>query len=143
MAFRDNLRKAVGAVRAIPGVYGVRPYTVQVEVKSWSGAERGEGVAVTDTTTIAENGVPPKVRWLRDEELAVGGYASGAVEVGPITPDYPGGGTALSTLVPTLPANSTLRYILTGPRYPDGAHFVMKQVRHDRGYQYSVVLEPA
>jgi hypothetical protein len=125
------------------GAYGVRQYSVAVEHKSWSGAERGEGTATTTTTAIAETGgVPPKVRWLSSEEVAVGGYEDGTVEIGPITPSFTGGGTSLATILPTLGDNATMRLVLTGPRFPTGAYCRVHKVTHDRGYQYKITATP-
>lgn len=148
MAFVDRLRARVTKVRALADAFGVRQYTVAVRVNTWSGDERGDGNQVstltTDTVAVTEaGGKPPKVRWLSTEQRAVygaagvGGFASELVEVGPITP----GNTLRSALQPSTSGNDTVEWILTGPKYPDGARFSLKEIRDDRGYQFKVVLE--
>jgi hypothetical protein len=144
VTFRDSLRQAVHRIRAIPNQFGVRPYSVVVQTQTWSGAEVGEGTATTTSTAITEHdGAPPKVRWLDDEEIALGGYSSGAVEVGPVTPDFPGGGTLLALLAPDPPVTSTVRVVITGPQYPSGGAFRVRDVEHHRGYQYRLRCEKA
>ena len=141
MSFRDTLRASIDQIRAIPDDFGVHPYAVAVEVSTWSGSERGEGTETITLTSVTNGGKRPHVRWMTDEEIAVGGFPSGTVEVNYITPDFPGGGTALSVLEPTLGSNATFRYILTGPRFPAGGRFRLIKLEHDRGFHYRVMLE--
>jgi hypothetical protein len=144
VTFRDGLRQAVHRIRAIPNAFGVRPYSVVVRTKTWSGAEVGEGSTTTVNTAITEHdGTPPKVRWLDDQEIALGGYSSGSIEIGPVTPDFPGGGTLLALLAPDPAVNSTVQVIITGPAYPSGGVFRIRDVEHHRGYQYRLRCEKA
>ena len=145
MALRLPLRAALNRIRAIPGALGLRTYSVAVEVTTWSGAELGEGVGTVVLTPVVErNGQPPKVRWLSNREIALGGYEDGTVEVGPITPDFPGGGIALATLHPNPPVNTTVRWILYGPQYgAAGGRFRVRNVTHEKALHYSVTLERA
>lgn len=142
MSFRDSLRRVAHSVRAIPDKLGCRTYTVAVVTNLSGGAEPGQGSQTTTTTAITEaGGAPPRVRWLSNEELAVGGYESAMVQIGPVTPDFPGGGTLLSTLAPTPPVNTSVRVVLTGPRYPAGANFEIVEVKHDRAFGYKLICK--
>jgi hypothetical protein len=145
MTLADDLRAIAHEVRSIPGDLGIRPYTVSVVVTTSAGDEFGEGTQTPTTTAITEaNGQPPKVRWLSGDEIAIGGYSNDTVEVGPITPDHPGGGNALSTIAPEPVGNNpTVRYVLTGPNHPSGANYRLRDVKHDRAFQYRLVLERA
>lgn len=139
------MRKLAYELRAMAGRdFEIRPYTVSVVTKVWSGSQPGEGSATTTTTAITEDdGQPPKVRVLNDEQIALGGLPRGAVKVGPITPDFPGGGTAFDTLSPaSLDAGDSFYYVLTGPDYPSGARFVLKEAQADRTFGYFVTLVP-
>jgi hypothetical protein len=142
---RYPLRKLANHLRALPGRMGIRPYSIEVQVTTSAGAELGEGAQTVVTTLITEaNGQPPKVRWLSNKEIALGGYEDGTVEVGPITPDFPGGGTAIATLHPNPAVNSTVRVVLRGPDYgANGARFRLQNLRHERFCQYVLVLERA
>lgn len=140
MTFQSNLRKAVTRIRAIPNKFGVRVYSVSVRVRSWSGAERGEGTLTTTTYTIAEHGgAPPKVRFLNGEQLALAGESFGAeiIEVGPVTP----GNTPREYMTPDPPDNAVVEWIVTGPKFPSGSIFTLKELRDDRGYQFKAVLQ--
>lgn len=145
MTIRDQLRKIANQARTIPNAYGLRPYRVYVVTSASTGAEPGYGTTTETSAEITNAGAPPKVRWLTDEQRTLGDYATGTVRIGPITPDYPGGGTALSALKPTLGAsdNDTLLIRLVGPEYPSGALYRVTKWETDRGLQYSMVCERA
>lgn len=148
MAFIDDIRQLAHEARAIPGDLGVHPYTVDVVVRAWTGGERGQGTLGTTTTAIVEaNGQPPHVRWLNKEEIAVGDFEMGTVEVGNITPEFTtasgSGGTSLSTLQPALADNDVFYYVLTGPRHPTGGHYRLKEITHHVSTGFKVILERA
>ena len=145
MGFKNDIRKLAYELRAMAGRdFEIRPYTVSVVTKAWSGDQPGEGTAVTTTTAITEaDGQPPKVRVLNDEQLALGNLPRGAIKVGPITPDFPGGGKSFDTLSPAgLAAGDSFYYVLTGPDYPSGARFVLKETQADKTFGYKVTLVP-
>lgn len=145
MGFKTDIRKLAYELRAMAGRdFEIRPYTVSVVTRTWSGDFPGEGLSSITTTPITEaHGQPPKVRVLNDEQIALGGLPRGAVKVGPITPDFPGGGTAFTTLSPaSLDAGDSFYYVLTGPDYPSGARFVLKEAQADRTFGYTVTLVP-
>lgn len=143
MGFRDDMRSLAYNVRSIPGaLFEMRPYTVAVRVTTWSGTHPGDGTETATSTPITEaNGQPPKVRFLNDEERALGGLPEGTIEVGNITPDFPGGGTALSVLAPAT-VGSTVHYILTGPEFPNGAVYERVGVGTDHAFHYTLTLKP-
>lgn len=144
MAFRDNIRKLAFNLRKLPGErFQIRPYTVAVVVTTWAGTRIGEGAKTETTTAITEaGGQPPKVRWLSDQEKALAGYSDATVEVGPITPDFPGGGTSWATLMQTAaPVRSTVHYLLTGPEFPSGARFERIGWRSDKTFGYRIRLQ--
>lgn len=95
-ARRNHYRKIANRARRIPGAHGLRPYQVYVVTRVEGGTYTGDNPGSATTTEILESGYPPKVRMLNGEELALGGLAKGTIEVGPVTPVYPGGGMALA-----------------------------------------------
>lgn len=143
MTLRDNLLPLIYNVRSIPGSMGLRPYTVAILLGTWSGAYTGRGSSVAELLTITEgNGQPPKVRELNTEELALGSLGKGSISIGPITPGFPGGGTPLGNLKPCVNAGQTVHVVLTGPEYPKGAKFLIKDVKTDRALHYTLTCEP-
>jgi hypothetical protein len=141
VTFRDDVRAICFNVRQIPGNLGMRPYAVKVVQETWSGEERGQGTyARTETPIVEANGQNPKVRQLNTEEVALGGYGKGTWKIGPITPDFPGGGTLRSKLTPTLPDNTLLWFELTGPGKPDGGRFTLVDITDHRAFHYTVVV---
>lgn len=143
-AFRDNIRKLAYNLRRLPGErFQIRPYTISVVVTTWSGTRVGEGTKTETATAITEaGGQPPKIRWLSDQEKALGGYNDAILEVGPITPNFPGGGTSWATLVPSsTPALSTVHYLVTGPEFPTGARFELVGRRSDKTFGYRIRLQ--
>jgi hypothetical protein len=146
-ARRERYQRIANRARRIPGEHGLRPYTVQIVVGTWSGAYVGGGSKIEQLETISEQGHPPKVRFLNEEALALSGsigeqLLKGSCTVGPITPAYPGGGTALSELLPAVAAHQTVHVVLTGPSYPRGAKFLIKEVKTDRALHWTLVCEP-
>ena len=147
MTFQASLRAIANSVRSIPGTMGVRPYRAFVVSRAWSGDEPGDGDPSTAETTTSEeiteaNGQPPRIRSLNSEEIAVGGYDMGTWEIGPVTPDFPGGGTLITDVQRSGTGKSTLLHIrLVGPEFPNGANFRLKDVTSDRGYHYKFLVE--
>ena len=92
---------------------------------------------------VENNGNPPKVRWLSQKELALGSLPTGSVEIGPITPDFSGGGTALSNFDGSaLAEGETLHIEITGPRHPTGALYSVAEIRADRALHWTIVAAP-
>ena len=144
MTFRDDLRTICFNARAIPGVLGMRPYSVVVVTETWDGVERGQGsLTRTETPILEADGQNPKVRQLNTDELAIGGYAKGTWKIGPITPNFPGGGTPRENLLPDPPDNTLVFYVLTGPAYPNGQRMTIVDVTDHRAFQYLVTVTEA
>ncbi len=142
-AFSDSLRELAYNARAIPGQLGIRPYSVAVLTGTWSGSNTGRGAETSASVAITEaGGQPPKVRDLNSEELALSGLGKGSVRIGPITPDFPGGGTALALLKPAVAAGQTVHVLLTGPESPTGARYLLKDIQTDRALHWTLVVEP-
>jgi hypothetical protein len=144
MALRDDLLPLVSSVRSIAGQIGIRMHSVAIVSGSWSGDHTGDGTEDQTATAITEaGGHPPKVRWLNDEQIAVGQLAKGTVEIGPITPSFPGGGTDLATLVgAALTRGETIHLRITGPAHPDGALYRVIDIRADRAFRYMLKASP-
>lgn len=140
MTFRDDLRGLAESVRGMAADFGVRSYSLTVRTTTWSGGQPGHGTATNTDTAITESGSNPKVAFVQTDEIFSNDGAIEVAEVGPITPDHPTGGTAISTLRPVVADGDGVTYILAGPRYPNGAEFELEQLKHHRGYQYSLVL---
>ena len=90
MSLRTALLPALDQIRSILGPSGLdlRPTSITVVQRFWSGGRRGVGTS-TDTTVAA---IPPfvKVRQVKQREVAESGgrYEIGDVIAGPITPAY-------------------------------------------------------
>ena len=144
----DGFREILENARSIAGnCFGLRPYTVEMIVRTSSGAEAGDGTVTETVTVIEENGSPPKVRWLNEEELAIAQAGSSQIQIGPITPPYNGGsqGTAFSLLAPQPgSANSgTVKIRITGPETPFGGMWRPLRYKTDSALHYMVVAERA
>ena len=142
MTLADDLKPLLAEIRSIPGQLGLRPRTVSVVLKSYSGAVTGEGLDLETVTAITEaNGQPPKVRLLDDEELAVGALSKGTIEVGPMTTDFTGGGTSIATLTQPDADNGDVRlFRVTGPQ--GTTDYALDSVTDDRALHYTIRLKP-
>jgi hypothetical protein len=140
---REKYRTIVWQHRNLPAIHGLRPHSVAIIDAAWSGAYVGRGDESRYETPLVESGGHnPKVRWLTDEELALGNLLKGVVEIGPITPDFSGGGTSLTMLNPTTTAGETLHLLITGPQHPTGAKYRVTSVGCDRALHYTIRAEP-
>lgn len=109
------------------------------------GSHTGDEAGVYQEIPITESGgVPPRIRQLSDEECALSNLGVGLWKVGPFTPDFAGGGTALSDVLGTeLDAGDTQYVKLTGPAYPNGAVFRLVKIGHDHALHYDLTLAPS
>jgi hypothetical protein len=141
---RDGFRRLIYRVRAIPGQrFGLRPHTL-TRVVHLAASVRDDRVKQEISITEA-NGQPPKVRWLKSEELTVGGLNPGTVEVGPITPMDASGvvGTDIALLRgDDLQPNDKLYFRIQGPHHPDGALYRKTKLTDDRALRFMLQLEP-
>jgi len=142
MSFADSLKTLAYNARAIPGQLGIRPYSVSIRLSTWAGDHVGDGVETVTVTPILEaNGQNPKVRFLNEEQTALGGLVRGSLTVGPITPDP--AGSPFSTLTQQgAQDGSTLLYIVTGPEFPTGARYQLVSATSDRALHYTLTLSP-
>ena len=139
----DRYRRIANRVRRLPGEHGLRPYSVSIVVGTWSGSYVGRGTKTEVLEPITESGgYPPKVRFLNEEQRALGQLNAGACDIGPITPDFTGGGTALTDLLPAVIAHKTVHVKLTGPAHPTGALYTVKEVKTDRAIHWTLTCEP-
>lgn len=141
---RERYKRIAWRYRNTPGVHGLRVHTVDLVTTVSAGAQTGEGAKTVTTTPLQERGgLPPKVRWLKQEELALSELAAGSVEIGPITPDFSAGGTQLSALSGDgMAVASTFHFVITGPQHPSGAKYRLVTTTGDRALHYTIVASP-
>jgi len=144
MSFADSLKPILYGARAFAGQLGFRPHAVEILTGAWSGAHTGDGTETATALPIAESGgQPPKTRWLNDEQIALGGLPRGTVEIGPITPSFPGGGTLLATLAgDALVRGETIHVRITGPKHPSGALYRLTSLTADKALSYKLQAQP-
>lgn len=143
MTLADDLRATAARCRGIPGALGMRPHRVWLLSGTWSGDRYGDGTETSIGRELLESGRPPKVSWLDEEALAVGGYPLGSVEIGNLTPSFAGGGVQFSELIGTaLTAGTSLYVRIEGPRHPTGARYRVKEARHKSAVSYSLICTP-
>ena len=133
MSFTPTVLPALDALRSIGDVLGLRPYSVFLLVRTWSGGRPGLGTmsddALLQMVNTDQNGVahPVQVAQLsRKDVIASGGaYSDQMLRVGPMTPTYTGGGFSSSQLDPTPTGAATeILWKVTGPALPsEGAWF--------------------
>lgn len=146
---RDSLLPAVDAIRGIPGLLGLRLYTVTITARQWTGARVGTGTS-SDTTTglkIDLGAYPVKFRILTNKEVVSSGglYQDQDAEVGPITPPYTGStqdNDAIAVFDPPPGSNPVeVFFNVIGPGYASpGAWFEKVSHRVDQSFRYTFVL---
>lgn len=139
----EELLPELYEVRGEMGELGFRPHTVEIVVTHWSGQHTGEVHEGDEVTAITEGaGQPPKVRALKDDEIALGNLNNGTLEVGPITPEFAGGGTSDDLLFGAIPRGATKYVRITGPLAPNGAMYRIRASRRDRSLRRMLTIEP-
>lgn len=121
MTLRDDLLPMLESVRSIPGDLGLRLFRVFIRTTTYSGDRVGVGTPTQTETEILTGGHPPKVKERRGEDI-VGGHSemrATEYEVGPIQPDFLGGGNSTDVLDPAAGAAVTkIVYVVKGPGLP-------------------------
>lgn len=145
MTLANQLHRQLPRLRAIPGRLGLRPHSVTILAGTWSGTATGKGTETTAAVDILEAGNNPKVRWLTDEELALGAsIGASSIEIGPLTPVHDIGATELGTLSGALlSTGQTLTLRVTGPQHPTGALYKLVRLRTDSALHYTLTASPA
>lgn len=143
--FRDALLPAIDSLRGLPGILGLRLYTVKVRVVTSSGDRPGQGSkTVVDTPITVKGGYAPKVVQIVDQDVVAGGvYTKTKYEIRGIVPSYPGGGTPTSTLDPAQTTSPTeVFYVITGPGTPPTGHLCKKIAdKFDKAFGYTITVE--
>ncbi|HTJ17823.1 MAG TPA: hypothetical protein VL494_13680 [Steroidobacteraceae bacterium] len=140
---RDRYRRIANRVRAIPGKHGLREHSVEVVIATTSGARTGDGTRSENAHQILESGYPPKVRWLNNQDLALGQLPIGTVDIGPITPIHSSGGTAIALADGSTLAIGDVEIIrIFGPQHPNGADYrkISMQVDHALHWMIRAIL---
>lgn len=141
MAFAQDQLALLHAVRARPGEMGLRPHRVELREAESAGPHTGDGETYESWTNITEaGGYPPKVRWMKDEEIAVGALPSGSIEIGPITTEL---GAKIALLRGDDLTNGQMHMLrITGPMHPNGALYTIKSVMADHAMHYTLRAFP-
>lgn len=128
MTLAEDLRPTLDACRSIPGELGLHPYRVYVVTRTWSGASPGHGTATDAETEILVGGQPPHVSKLSGETIAVNNLPSDTVQIGPLTPTFNGGGSAVSLFSGSLTGKQERWLKLVGPGHEDGTKLRIVEV---------------
>lgn len=152
MSFRDDLLPLVDEIRAIPGDLGLRRFTVTRITRTYASGTVGRGAAV-DTTLVLDNGGQNVKANLATENQISQILGSGHVLkpgtwiIGPITPDFAGGGTSPDGFDVATGTAAQILYKLTGPGLPaTGTMFRAAKAAPSsdgKSFRHMMVLEPA
>lgn len=141
---RERYRRTAWKYRHLPGDFGLREHIVVLLQTVYSGAQTGEATKTeTQVQLLEKDGRNPKVRWLNEEEIALGSLAGGSIKIGPITPDFSIGGTPMSSLrASTLAAKGTFHLLVTGPMHPNTVKYKLTAVEGHQALHRYIVGEP-
>lgn len=145
MALVDDLLPVIRNGRGLIGKFGLRPYTISLNIYSCSGGVDLSGTQTLESTTplVEADSQPVKVRWPTGEEVALGQAAGGDLIVGPITPSNADGGFTPAQLLGGNATNGqTVMYYVTGPGIESGAYFRLKSSDMDNVFGYKLTLSP-
>jgi hypothetical protein len=139
----ERFKRIATKARAIPGRYGIRPHSVKLLTRSWTGEHSGDGGRMDTELPLTEGASAqnPKVRWLNAEEMAVAMLEKSTVRVGPITADHSARTWLDDIRGDGLDAGEARYLVITGPKHPTGAKYVMKRINVERGLHYMIDAE--
>lgn len=145
MALAQELLPTFFAGRGLIGEFGLRPFRVYVIRRAWTGTHTGDGTSSDVVTEIVEGGGnPPKVVFVNEEKLALGGLPAGTLDVGPITPEHQGGGTSLALLSgQNVERGEQLLFRVEGPGMgPTGRLYALDSLKTDSPFGWMLRLQP-
>lgn len=140
MALRERLNRLAERVRGIPAsaAFDERTTSVTIRTRTWAGGRKGHPGLTTDVDlTLSPR---PKVREVSMREITASGgrYSAGDVRVGPITPQYAGGGYTKAQLAPTTEVSGVeVIYVLEGGVTGE---FARIDLSSDRSHSYFLTL---
>lgn len=152
----STILPALDAIRGIGGILGLRPFTVTLRVRQWSGASLGKGTKV-DVDTVLTNitavpgGAPVniKARFLTTREVSASGglYRDRDVRIGRMTPAFaaaynlPAGGYGDSTLDPQFSGTPTeIFWKVAGPGMAPGGSWCSRIAEEASALHYSIIV---
>jgi hypothetical protein len=152
----STILPALDAIRGIGGILGLRPFTITLRVRTWSGGSPGKGFK-TDTDVRLMNNTATggttsvKARFVTTQEIIASGglYRDRDVKVGPLTPQFaaayglPQGGYGDATLdpVPTPLAQPTeIFWNVIGPGMAPGGSWCSRIKEEASALHYYLVL---
>jgi hypothetical protein len=158
----DELLGDLDEIRGIPGELGLRPFSVQLEITTWTGARAGLPGPGTGGSTVAVVALyntgpnpqvatvqPVQVRQLtRQEVISSGGlYTNRDLKVGPLTPQFaaaltqPGGGYLSGNLDPEATITATeIYWRVTGPGFPAAGAIFEKLGQESTALHHYLIL---
>ena len=146
MAIAATLRKTLDYARGYGGRLGLRPFTVTMRVRTWSGSVPGEGAPtdVDTVITVAGGTQPVKCEQVSSRDIFASGglYTDADWKVGPFTPLYSGGGFDATSFDPPVGGQPTeVFWILKGRDLPpEGALHEKIGSTRDSALHYYIVL---
>lgn len=133
MSLKDDLLPLVDEYRGIAGELGFRPYQVWVRKTSYAGPRAGLGARTVTDTRLLVGGQDPKVRIVRNKDVASGTseFQATEFEIGPLTPEFAGGGVPEDVVYPERSSTpTTVLFLLKGPGLPDEGLFCQRISAH-------------
>lgn len=121
MSLKDDLLPLIDTLRAIPGELGFRPYQVWVRTTTYAGPRVGIGSKNVTETRLLVGGQDPKVREVHRKDVVAGSseLVNAEYDIGPLTPEFAGGGVAASTINPDKTSTpTTVMFLLKGVGLP-------------------------
>jgi hypothetical protein len=138
---RNLLLPVIDKIRGLPGLFGLRLYSISIVVRTWSGSRPGVDQSTSSDArsplTVDLTKFNIKVRQLTAREIIASGgdFNDQDLKVGPITPPYQGStadNDAISIFDPLPTASATeLFFNVQGPGFQRAAGAWFKKISQD------------
>lgn len=140
MTLADDLKPVVYEARAIMGQLGFRQDRVFL-LFDWYAD--GEWAGPTQAELTEAKGQPPKVHQVTFQDVPFGAHMPDIIDIGPITPDFPGGGTDLTDWLAPVQEGQTRHILRVGPSCRDGKKYRVLHILTEKSLRYMIRAQDA
>lgn len=140
MTLADDLKPIVWQARSIIGTLGFRQDRVYLYFDWYADGEWG-GPEKTEITEA--QGQPPKVHQVAFQDVPFGARMPDIIDIGPITPAFPGGGTDLTDWLAPVQCGQARHILRVGPSCPDGKKYRILHILVEKSLRYMIRAQDA
>lgn len=138
----DKLKPVVYRARSIIGILGFRQDRVFLLTDWYAPDGVWEGYA-NKREIVEARSQPPKVHQVTFQDVPFGAHTPDIIDIGPVTPAFPGGGTDLDDFLAPVEAGDVRHILRVGPSCPDGKKYRILRILTEKSLRYMIRAQDA